>query len=293
MYFWISRCLCRTSTLALSKTLSAYWVFWASEKVTLLISLDVQQTPALKHSPSALLFSAHTHVATTLFKTPPAHCCAVIFRSLAGSLRGFLQLMVTKATQLHTQRGTNISIPMRSSAFNMSVIIWNQISQQHHIKQSSALWSQIRASEFSLRKQQTLLSSNSHVWSVLLIPAQLWPSHLFYLNTDQKLLGMGRRTVHTIKGNAWSIFSGGSNLLPEMCTLSILNPCKERHECLQWSFEWWYFQFKQGQQHLSSGQPMSLCSKSHFICRWSCTASVINITQQDQPEKVTSHQIIF
>lgn len=110
MYFWISRCLCRTSTLALSKTLSAYWVFWASEKVTLLISLDVQQTPALKHSPSALLFSAHTHVATTLFKTPPAHCCAVIFRSLAGSLRGFLRLMVTKATQLHTQRDTNSSI---------------------------------------------------------------------------------------------------------------------------------------------------------------------------------------
>lgn len=110
MYFWISRWLCRC-TLALSTTLSAYWVFWASQKVTLLISWNVQQTPALKHSPSALLFSAHTHVATTLFKTPPAHCCAVIFRSLAGSLWGFLRLTVTKATQLHTQRDTNTSIP--------------------------------------------------------------------------------------------------------------------------------------------------------------------------------------
>lgn len=229
MYFWISRCLCRTSTLALSTTPSAYWVFWASEKFTLLISLNVQQTPALKHSPSALLFSAHTHVATTLFKIPPAHCCAVIFRSLAGSLRGFLRLMVTKATRLHTQRDANTSIQCVLQHL-VSAVIWNQILQQHHFKQSSALWddsgalrSQIRTPEVSLSKQQNLLSSNSHVWSALLIPAQLWPSHLFNLNTDQKLLVMGR-TVHTIKGNTWSTFSEGSSLLPEVCTLSVLNP---------------------------------------------------------------------
>lgn len=49
----------------------------------LLIFLEDQQTPALKHSPSALLFSTHRHTATTLFKIPPAHCRAVIFRSPA------------------------------------------------------------------------------------------------------------------------------------------------------------------------------------------------------------------
>lgn len=138
MYFWI-RCLCRRSTLALSKALSAYWVFWASEKVPPLISSGVQQTPAPKHSPSALLFFAHTHVATTLFKTAPAHCCAVIFRSLAGSLRGFLQLMVTTATQLHTQRDTNTSIQRVLQHF-LSAVIWNQILQQHQTIQCSLGW---------------------------------------------------------------------------------------------------------------------------------------------------------
>lgn len=182
MYFWISRCLCRTSTLALSTTLSAYWVFWASQKVTLLISLNVQQTPALKHSPSALLFSAHTHVATSLFQTPPAHCCAVIFRSLAGSSRGFLRLTVTTATQPHTQRDTNSSIQRVLQhlirVLSCEIKHCNSSTLNNPVL-SLELSDHKLEPEFSLSKQQNLLSSSSYVWSVLLIPAQLWPSHPF------------------------------------------------------------------------------------------------------------------
>lgn len=224
MYFWISRCLHRTSTLALSKTLSAYRVFSASEKVTLLISLDVQHTPALKRSPSALLFSAHTHVATTLFKTPPAHCCAVIFRSPAGSLWGFLQLMVTKATQLHTQRDTNTSI--QSVLQRLIRVSSSEIKYCNSITLNNPALSGMTL-ELSDHKLEPLssVSVNSRtcfppraMWGVL-TPAQLWPSYSFNLNTDQKLLVMERKIVHTIKGNAWSTFFGGSNLLPEVCTL--------------------------------------------------------------------------
>lgn len=180
MYFWISRCLLRTSTpCSQQDTISILGLNKSRRKLLYSCLEKFKRLQFWSIYCSALLFSACAHIATTLFQIPPVLLCCNIQKPGTVSLGGFLQFMVTKATQLHTHRDTNTGIQyvlqdlvrVSSSAIkyrsnimlNSPVVFGMTLGLSNH---------QIRTSESSFMQQQNLLSSNTDVQSMLVIPAK-------------------------------------------------------------------------------------------------------------------------